>query len=141
MPDAVTTKPEEFATVIGADAQFKGELTFQGGVRIDGQLEGSIQTSGKVYVAKTGRLKAEVKAGQVVLEGQVDGNVSADDRVEIRASATLRGDVRASKLLVAEGATWVGRCEVGAAATQGAPGKSASVAEPSPRPAMATPRH
>jgi cytoskeletal protein CcmA (bactofilin family) len=108
-------------------------------VRIDGQLEGSIQTSGKVFVAKTGRLKAEVKAGQVVLEGTVDGNVSVDDRVEIRASATLRGDVRASKLLVAEGATWVGRCEVGAAAAAATPGKAA--ADAGTRPVMATPRH
>ena len=141
MPDAVTTKPEEFATVIGADAQFKGELTFQGGVRIDGQLEGSIQTSGKVLVAKTGRLKAEVKAGQVVLEGQVDGNVTADDRVEIRASATLRGDLRASKLLVAEGATWVGRCEVGPAVATGASSKPTAAENNQQRPVMATPRH
>jgi cytoskeletal protein CcmA (bactofilin family) len=53
-------RAEEFATVIGADAQFKGELTFQGGVRIDGLFEGSVSTTGKILVSREGRLKAEV---------------------------------------------------------------------------------
>src|SRR5262245_28945443 len=118
MPDQITTKPDDFATVIGSDAQFKGELAFQGGVRIDGQFEGSISTSGKVFVSKTGRVRAEVKAGSIAVEGTIDGNVTAEDRCELRASCTLRGDLKAAKLLVVEGATFVGRCEVGPAAAQ-----------------------
>ena len=116
MADAISTKPDDFSTVIGPDAQFKGELTFQGGVRVDGQFEGTIQTPGKVFVSKGGKLKAEVKAGHIALEGQVDGNLNAEDRIELRATAQLRGDVRASKLLVVEGATFVGRCELGPSA-------------------------
>jgi cytoskeletal protein CcmA (bactofilin family) len=117
------TKPDEFATVIGPDAQFKGELSFQGGVRIDGQFEGSITTAGKVFASKSGRLKAEVRAGSLAVEGTIDGNVVAEDRCELRASCTLRGDLKAAKLLVVEGATFVGRCEVGPAASQAAPPK------------------
>jgi cytoskeletal protein CcmA (bactofilin family) len=106
----------EYSTVIGQDAQFKGELTFQGGVRIDGQLEGNVHSSGRVLVSKSGRVKAEVKAGAIAVEGHVDGNLVAEDRVELRAGAQLRGDLKAAKLLVVEGATFVGRCEVGQAA-------------------------
>lgn len=109
-------RAEEFATVIGADAQFKGELTFQGGVRIDGLFEGSITTTGKVLVSREGRLKAEVKAGMLVVEGTIEGNVTVKDRAELRATCTLRGDLKAMKLNVVEGATFVGRCEVGAGA-------------------------
>ena len=141
MADPISTKPEEFSTVIGPDAQFKGELTFQGAVRVDGQFEGAIQTAGKVFVSKGGKLKAEVKAGSVALEGQVDGNLTADDRVELRATAQLRGDVRAAKLLVVEGASFVGRCEVGptiGAAAPRAPGDG--VARPA-APAPAGVRH
>ena len=82
---------DEYTTHIGSDAQFKGDLTFQGGVRIDGQFEGTIQTKGRVLVSKGGRLKAEVKAGSVAVEGQVDGNLGAEDRIELRATAQLRG--------------------------------------------------
>ena len=113
MADQMSTKTEEFATVIGADAQFKGELTFQGGVRIDGKFEGSITTNGKVFVSKGGVVKAEVQANSVALEGKIEGNVLAEDRVELRATGQMIGDGTASKLLVVEGAAFIGRCEVG----------------------------
>src|SRR5262245_7831306 len=115
MADPTPAREGDFSTIIGADAQFKGELTFQGGVRIDGQLEGTVQTQGKILVTKGGKLRAEVKAGSVAVEGQVDGNLTAEDKIELRASAQLRGDVKASKLLVVEGATFIGRCAVGVA--------------------------
>ncbi|MEZ6006422.1 MAG: polymer-forming cytoskeletal protein [Planctomycetota bacterium] len=105
-------------TVIGADASFKGELTFQGSVRIDGAFEGAIQTGGNVHVNNGGRLKAEVKAGSVILDGNVEGNIEAADRVELNPTSRLTGDLRAEKLVVKEGATFIGRCEVGT----GAPG-------------------
>jgi cytoskeletal protein CcmA (bactofilin family) len=107
---------EEFATVIGGDAQFKGELTFQGGVRIDGAFEGAITTPGKVHVSKDGRLKAEVRAGTLVVEGQLEGNVVVRDRAELRATCRLTGDLKAARLQVVEGAVLVGRCDVGPSA-------------------------
>ena len=113
MAETMSTKNDDFATVIGPDAQFKGELTFQGGVRIDGQFDGSITTSGKVFVSKSGQLKAEVKASSCALEGKLEGNLTAQDRVELRATGQMHGDVKATKLLVVEGATFIGRCEVG----------------------------
>jgi cytoskeletal protein CcmA (bactofilin family) len=63
-------------------------------------------------------VRAEVRAGAVVLEGTIDGNAVAEERCELRAACTLRGDLKAAKLLVTEGATFVGRCEVGPAAAQ-----------------------
>jgi cytoskeletal protein CcmA (bactofilin family) len=113
MAESTSPKAEEFATVIGPDAQFKGELTFKGGVRIDGQFEGSITTDGKVFVSKSGHLKAEVKATSLALEGKLDGNLTASERVELRATGQMRGDIRTAKLLVVEGATISGKCEVG----------------------------
>ncbi len=112
MADSTPNK-DDYATVIGPDAEFKGELTFQGGVRVDGKFEGSISTSGKVLVSKGGELKAEVKSNSLVLEGRLIGNLSAQDRVELRATGQMHGDLKAAKLLVVEGATFVGRCEVG----------------------------
>jgi cytoskeletal protein CcmA (bactofilin family) len=139
MADA-TAGRDEFSTVIGTDAQFKGDLTFQGGVRIDGQFEGTIQTNGRVLVNKSGRLKAEVKAGAIAVEGHVEGNLTAEDRVELRATAQLRGDVKAAKLLVVEGATFVGRCEVGpaAGASSGSGHEARATAPPIPQRPMAT---
>lgn len=109
-------KSAEYPTVIGADATFKGELSFEGSVRIDGNFEGGIKTPGSVFVSQTGKVKAEIHAGDIKVDGSVEGNMSSEGRVQLNASCKLTGDVKAAKLHVAEGATWAGRCEVGAGA-------------------------
>lgn len=118
------TKSDEYPTVIGADAVFKGELSFEGSVRIDGKFEGGIKTSGSVYVSQNGKVKAEITAGAVTVDGSIDGNVISEGSVKLNASSKLKGDVMAGKLMVAEGATWSGRCEVGPSAAKGAPQSS-----------------
>jgi cytoskeletal protein CcmA (bactofilin family) len=126
--------PVEFPTVIGADAVFKGELAFEKGVRIDGRLEGKVATKGFIAVSQGGHLQADVDAGSVIIEGEVKGNVTAADRIELRKSARLKGDVTASKLLVAEGAAFIGHCHIGPDA------QKAPVAPPTNRIAEALPR-
>jgi len=103
----------DVTTIIGADAVFKGELSFDKGVRVDGRVEGKISTKGHIAVSQNGKLQADVAAGNIVVEGQVNGNLQAAERVELRKSARLKGDITASKLLVAEGAAFVGHCQVG----------------------------
>jgi cytoskeletal protein CcmA (bactofilin family) len=110
----------DFTTVIGPDAVFKGELSFEKGVRVDGKIEGKITTKGYLGVSPGGKLQADVAAGNIIVEGQVTGNLSASDRVELRKTARLKGDIRASKLLVAEGAAFTGQCQVGPDAGAGA---------------------
>lgn len=105
--------PVEFPTVIGADAVFKGELHFEKGVRVDGKIEGKVSTKGHIAVSQGGHLQADVDAGSIIVEGDVKGNLVAGDRVELRKSARLKGDITASKLLVAEGAAFVGHCSIG----------------------------
>ncbi len=106
-------KTTDTPTVIGSDAVFKGELTFQGSVQIDGTFEGGIQSAGTVYVSRKGKVKAEVRAGSIELDGVISGNVVASERVQLNSSGKLMGDLKAKTMQVQEGATFVGRCEVG----------------------------
>ncbi len=115
------TKSEEYPTIIGADAVFKGELSFEGSVRIDGRFEGGIKTPGSVFVSQNGKVKAEISAGSITVDGSIDGNMISEGRVQLNASSKLKGDVMCGKLMVAEGATWSGRCEVGPSAAKSAP--------------------
>ena len=110
---------DEYPTVIGADARFNGELSFDGSVRIDGSFEGSIKTPGKVYVSQSGTVKAEITAGNVTIDGTVEGNVVTEGRIQLNATCKLKGDVAAAKMQMAEGATWSGRCDVGPNAGKG----------------------
>src|SRR3954451_15289877 len=110
---------QEFPTIIGQDASFKGELTFEKGLRLMGRFEGKISTPGRLHVAKEAKMQADVEAGAIVVEGDVRGNLTAADRIELKQSARYEGDLRTTKLVVDEGAVFSGNVTVGPEAIKG----------------------
>jgi cytoskeletal protein CcmA (bactofilin family) len=104
---------QEFPTILGADANFKGELSFEKGMRIMGRFEGKVNTPGRIHVAKEAKMAADVDAGAIIVEGEVQGNLSANDRIELKNSARYEGDLKATKLVVDEGAIFSGHVSVG----------------------------
>jgi cytoskeletal protein CcmA (bactofilin family) len=114
---------QEYPTIIGPDASFKGELSFEKGLRLQGKFEGKINTSGRLHIAREAKMQADVEATAIIVEGEVKGNLSASDRIELKASARYEGDLRASKLVVDEGAAFNGHVSVGGDMSKGrAPG-------------------
>jgi len=103
----------EFPTIIGLDAKFKGELSFEKGVKILGGFEGQINSAGSLVVASGGMLQADVEAGTITVEGEISGNVAAKDLVELKSTARLQGDLRCERLIVVDGARFIGHCNVG----------------------------
>ena len=112
---------QEFPTILGPDAAFKGELSFEKGLRLQGKFEGKITTAGRLHIAKEAKMAADVEAGAIIVEGDVKGNLSAADRIELKASARYEGDLRSSKLVVDEGAVFNGNVSVGPEAGKGRP--------------------
>jgi cytoskeletal protein CcmA (bactofilin family) len=103
----------ECATVIGNDVVIKGEITVEKGLRVDGQIEGAVTTKGRVHVGKSGQLSAEINGGAVFVEGKVKGNITASERLTLEATSNVSGDLTATKLVVIEGATVVGKVNIG----------------------------
>lgn len=112
---------QEFPTILGTDASFKGELSFEKGMRLQGRFEGKINTPGRLHVAKEAKMAADVDAGAIIVEGEVRGNLTAGDRVELKSSARYEGDLTASKLVVEEGAAFSGHVSVGPETGKGRP--------------------
>ena len=104
---------QEFPTILGPDADFKGELRFEKGMRLMGRFEGKLNTPGRVHIAKEAKMSADVDAGAIIVEGEVQGNLSASDRIELKNTARYEGDLRANKLVVEEGAAFSGNVSVG----------------------------
>lgn len=104
---------QESLTVLGPDASFKGELSFEKGMRLHGRFEGKITTPGRVHVAREARMQADVEAGSMLIEGDVRGNLVVNDRVELKQTARYEGDLRATKLVMEEGAVFSGCVSVG----------------------------
>jgi cytoskeletal protein CcmA (bactofilin family) len=126
---------QDFPTTIGPDATFKGELTFEKGLRVQGRFEGKISTPGRLHVAKEARMQAEVEAGSIVIEGDVKGNLSANDKIEMKQSARYEGDLHASRLVVEEGAVFSGHVTVGPEAVKNRQsGQGGGIGVGAPRP-------
>ena len=117
--------PQDFPTVLGPDASFKGELSFEKGMRLLGKMEGKINSPGRLHVSKEAKMQCDVDAGAITVEGDVNGNLSAGDRIELKQSARYQGDLRASRLVVDEGAIMVGHVTVGPDAVKNRPPQAA----------------
>jgi cytoskeletal protein CcmA (bactofilin family) len=104
---------QEFTTVLGPDASFKGDLSFEKGMRLHGKLSGTVTSAGRLHVAKEATLEAEVNAGSIIIEGEVRGNITANDRIEMKPTTRYEGDLTTSKLVVEEGAQFRGHVTVG----------------------------
>ena len=104
---------ESQITVIGPDTFIKGEMTFERTARILGRFEGVVSSGGELQIGASAECTASLEAETVIVDGHVEGNVMARDRIQLNSTARVNGDVVAEKLIVAEGASFNGRCCVG----------------------------
>lgn len=104
---------QEFGTIIGADANFKGELSFDSAAKLLGKFEGAVNSKGRFHVSDGAQCRATVKAKEISVEGNVEGNVEALDRVEIKPKGAILGDVTAARMVMADGASIDGHCRIG----------------------------
>ena len=109
----VSAPQERVTSVLGPEMSWKGELTGEGGVRIEGAFEGTIKVDGMVVVDRKGRLTSSegIQARSVIVAGTVRSDIQAD-RVEIRESGRLWGDVVTRAFATAEGAYMRGKIEM-----------------------------
>jgi cytoskeletal protein CcmA (bactofilin family) len=105
-------KPINFgviSSVIGHDAQVRGEIVTKGSARIDGGFEGKITAKGDVFVGEGSRVVGNISGAKIVVSGEVNGNIIAADGLEITKSGKVYGDITGDKLLVDEGAIYKGK--------------------------------
>lgn len=99
-------------SIIGDGTRFRGDLDLQGLLRIDGDFEGSIQTTGRVLVGKTGRARCAVKADTVVAGGIIKGDIQASTKVVLLSTCVMIGNIRTPVLIVEDGVLLHGSCVV-----------------------------
>ncbi len=109
----MTQPTNQNTTVIGPDAHFKGEMSFDGAAKILGTFDGSITSKGEISVGQGATCNATVHAARVVVDGTVNGDVQGDELIELNNGAKVTGDITAGNLVVVEGASFEGHCKVG----------------------------
>ena len=100
-------------TLLAKGVVLKGEIHVEGTVRIDGRLDGDIQTKGQVIIGEDGLVQGTITAGTVISSGRIKAKVMADERVQLMRTATLIGEVLTPVLIIEEGAKLQGVMDMG----------------------------
>lgn len=100
-------------TLVGADTQIEGNLSFSGGLRVDGAVRGSVSeqvdTPSTIIVSENGRIEGAVKAAKIVLNGKIIGPVKAEQFIELQTKARITGDLYYKSLEMHTGAVIEGK--------------------------------
>jgi cytoskeletal protein CcmA (bactofilin family) len=100
-------------SLIGAGTIVDGDVSFSGGLRIDGQVRGNVTAANgdpcTLVVSEHARVDGEIRVSHVVINGTINGPVTADDYLELQAGARIVGDVSYRQIEMRVGAVVQGR--------------------------------
>jgi cytoskeletal protein CcmA (bactofilin family) len=103
----------ELQALLGKGTEFEGKLTFEGRVRIDGIVRGSIFGQDVLILGPTAEVRADVDVGTLIVRGgAIWGEVKAARLVELYAPARVYGDITTAQLYLDKGVTFEGRCHM-----------------------------
>lgn len=109
-------------SLIGAGTSFKGDITSNADLRIDGILTGNVISTAKVIIGVNGIVEGDISGQQADITGRVSGTIRVKDLLQLKGSGNVSGNIYAGKLQIEPSATFNGECHM----------ESASVVEMSP---------
>tara|TARA_B100001057_G_scaffold161494_1_gene162121 strand:+ start:212 stop:610 length:399 start_codon:yes stop_codon:yes gene_type:complete len=97
---------------IESSTSIKGDIVSEGDFRIDGTLEGSIKTSGKIVIGKEGLVIGGLSCNNADVEGKIKGNLFVSETLNLRSTCHIEGEVVIGKLMVESGANFNASCSM-----------------------------
>jgi cytoskeletal protein CcmA (bactofilin family) len=116
-PEGASTNRDVIENVLGRSCLIRGDLTAEGAFRIDGTIEGSVESRGAVIVGETGVVRGSVRGTDIVVAGTVEGNVTCSGHLEILAKGKVEGDIDARSVRIETGGVFCGTSRMGDQAT------------------------
>ncbi len=109
-----SSKPQNrIDTLIGAGTKIDGDVTFAGGLRVDGEIRGNVRCAegdqGTLVISEHARIEGEVSVSHVVINGTVVGPVMSREFLELQPRARVTGDVQYNSIEIHLGAVVEGR--------------------------------
>lgn len=98
--------------VVAKNTTIVGDIKSDGDFRIDGTLEGTLVTNGRVIIGTEGVVKGKVEAANADIEGRFSGELMVSNILTIKATANISGDVVIGKLSVEPGASFNATCSM-----------------------------
>jgi len=106
-------QPQVFErNIIGSNTNIVGDIISEGDFRIDGKVEGTIRTAGRVVIGKSGSATGKIECTNADVEGKFSGELSVENLLTLKATAIISGEVSISKLSVEPGAEFNAACSM-----------------------------
>lgn len=105
----IETKAEK--CTLSSDVEIEGSITFQKELLIDGTVHGQVTSNGVLTIGANGKIRGEIQTKSVTVHGKVHGNITAE-RCELKSNCTLEGDLKAARLIIEDGATFIGTSQI-----------------------------
>jgi len=118
-PVKPATRSDAIENILGQSCVVRGDLTAEGAFRIDGTIEGSVESQGAVVVGERGVVRGGVRGTDVVIAGEVVGDVIATGHLEILAKGKVEGDIAAKSMRIETGGVFCGTSRMGQQAAGG----------------------
>ena len=97
---------------IDENTVLKGSINAQSDIRIDGKLEGDVQTTGKVVIGKEALVNGKVLCANADIEGTFKGNLTVSGTLTLKTGSNIEGEVHIQKLIVDSGAIFNANCSM-----------------------------
>ncbi|MDZ4116783.1 MAG: cell shape determination protein CcmA [Gammaproteobacteria bacterium HGW-Gammaproteobacteria-6] len=108
-----TSSSGQVDTLIGSQVSIRGDVTFSGGLYVEGRIHGAVcaEEGAKAILtlSEHGFIEGEVRVPVVIVNGQLDGDLYASDRIELGAHARVQGNIHYRVVEMAAGAMITGR--------------------------------
>ena len=105
--------PTQSGALLSRGVSIKGSVKFLNELLIDGEVEGTIESTGTLTIGEHACIRGEIRTKSVEVQGTVEGNIFVTERCELHAGCTLRGDIEAPRLVVNDNVTFLGMAKVG----------------------------
>jgi cytoskeletal protein CcmA (bactofilin family) len=130
--------PRTGAAVLGKSVVIKGQILSREDLTIDGEVEGTVEMQEhRLTIGPNGKVRASVKAREVIVLGTLHGNVETSERLDIRKEAKLIGDIKTARIVIEDGAYFKGNVDIVRAETS-RPAAAPAASGPRPVPATAS---
>jgi cytoskeletal protein CcmA (bactofilin family) len=100
------------AAAIGVSMIIKGEISSREELYVDGEVEGKLELQHRLTIGPRGKVRANIKAREVVIIGSVEGNVEVSDKITIHKNGSLIGDIKTAGIVIDDGAYFKGSIDI-----------------------------
>ncbi|MFH2142700.1 MAG: polymer-forming cytoskeletal protein [Bacteroidota bacterium] len=99
--------------MIGSGTTITGNIISENDIRIDGSLNGNLNTKGKLVIGQTGCIQGEIQCNSADVSGKIDGKISVSELLTLKETAKIYGDMKTNKLAIEPNAIFTGTCNMG----------------------------